>query len=278
MLAAMSDHEPVSAQNHPVRQVLIDLAVMTVIGLVLALTGPFGSFALPFAWRLVYWTGLAWAGYGCYRPIGALVTRLGPRYDLPISGLWVVSCLIATVPMTLVVWLAGQSTGHFKVPPAEGLMALYGYVLVIGAPVTLLFYSLGQVRQSQVPGPGPGPNPDPPMQSALPPQSAVPAPRLLERLPPDLGQEIVALQMEDHCLRVHTALGSELILLRMRDALAEVDGLQGAQVHRSWWVARGAVQRVERDGRNLRLVLPRGIIAPVARSMAPALKAAGWFR
>ena len=48
---------------------------------------------------------------------------------------------------------------------------------------------------------------------------------LFDQLPPELGSAIIALEMEDHYLRVHTRLGSDLILLRMRDALAELDGL-----------------------------------------------------
>ena len=83
--------------------------------------------------------------------------------------------------------------------------------------------------------------------------------------------------MEDHYLRVHTALGSDLILLRMRDAVSELDGLEGVLVHRSWWVARSAVRAVERDGRSLRLILPDGLVAPVARTMVPVLKNAGWL-
>ena len=83
--------------------------------------------------------------------------------------------------------------------------------------------------------------------------------------------------MEDHYVRAHTMLGSDLVLLRLRDALGELDGIEGAQVHRSWWVARDAVEGVERDGRSVRLVLPRGIAAPVARSRMAELTKAGWF-
>ena len=56
-----------------------------------------------------------------------------------------------------------------------------------------------------------------------------------------------------------------------------LDGIDGAQVHRSWWVARDAVEGVEREGRSVRLVLPRGIAAPVARSRMAELTKAGWF-
>lgn len=258
-----------------IRQVLIDLAIMTGVGLMLALIGPFGSFAAPFAWRLVYWTGLAWGGYACYRPIGALVARLGPRLDFPPAALWVTACLIATVPMTVLVWFTGQSGRELQVPSLEEWLTLYGYVLAIGTVITFMFY-LFQRDVGGTPLAAMAPLANSPAQPE--PAPAVPTqPRLFDRLPPKLGTELVALEMEDHYLRVHTTLGSDLILLRMRDAVAELDGLDGAQVHRSWWVARTAVRGVLRDGRNLRLELSGGQIAPVARNLVPTLKTAGWL-
>ena len=83
--------------------------------------------------------------------------------------------------------------------------------------------------------------------------------------------------MEDHYNRVHTMLGSELVLMRLRDAMTLVAEIEGMQVHRSWWAARGAVEDVLRDGRNLRLKLPRGIEAPVARANTAALRDARWI-
>ena len=68
-------------------------------------------------------------------------------------------------------------------------------------------------------------------------------------MPPALGRDLLALEMEDHYLRIHTALGSDLILLRLRDALAELGPSRGRQVHRSWWVAEGAIASAERDAR-----------------------------
>ncbi|MFM7348015.1 MAG: LytTR family DNA-binding domain-containing protein [Erythrobacter sp.] len=88
---------------------------------------------------------------------------------------------------------------------------------------------------------------------------------------------MIALEMEDHYVRVHTALGSALVLMRMRDAVVLLGDLEGMQVHRSWWVARGAVEDVLREGRNLRLKLARGIEAPVARAKVADLKEARWI-
>ena len=81
------------------------------------------------------------------------------------------------------------------------------------------------------------------------------APDFFRRMPPALGRDLLALEMEDHYLRIHTALGSDLILLRLRDALAELGPARGRQVHRSWWVAEGAIASVERNARPPVLVL-----------------------
>ena len=100
-------------------------------------------------------------------------------------------------------------------------------------------------------------------------------PALARRLTPGHGA-IYALSREDHYVRVHAEGGQTLLLMRMADAVAAVDGLDGAQVHRSWWVARSAVERCERRGRRFWLLLPGGLPAPVARDRVKALLAEGW--
>jgi len=96
-------------------------------------------------------------------------------------------------------------------------------------------------------------------------------------LPPHLREGLLALEMEDHYVRAHAAAGSALILLRMRDAVAELGDVDGLQVHRSWWVARSAIERIARDGRAVTLQLKGGLRAPVARNSLPMLREAGWL-
>jgi DNA-binding LytR/AlgR family response regulator len=91
------------------------------------------------------------------------------------------------------------------------------------------------------------------------------------------GAVIYAVSAEDHYLRLHTSKGSELILMRLSDAISELDGLEGAQTHRSWWVAREAVESVKRDGDRVTLQLTGGAEAPVSRPNVRALREAGWF-
>jgi DNA-binding LytR/AlgR family response regulator len=108
--------------------------------------------------------------------------------------------------------------------------------------------------------------------------SGAPPPKFLARLPEKLqGAEIFAVEAEDHYLRLHTSLGQDLILLRLADAIAELEGLEGAQTHRSWWVAKAAVAQVERGDGRATLTLKDGAEVPVSRGFAKQLRSAGWF-
>jgi hypothetical protein len=103
-------------------------------------------------------------------------------------------------------------------------------------------------------------------------------PRVLDRLPPRLrGGEIYAVEAEDHYLRLHTSKGQDLILLRLSDAVAELEGVEGAQTHRSWWVAKAAVRDAKRGDGRATLTLTSGVEAPVSRAYARTLREAGWY-
>jgi hypothetical protein len=101
-------------------------------------------------------------------------------------------------------------------------------------------------------------------------------PDFFRRIPPALGRDLLALEMEDHYLRIHTALGSDLILLRLRDGIGELGPGRGRQVHRSWWVADGAVASTERGARPL-LVLRNDLRVPVSKTFRDQAKEAGWL-
>ncbi|HTX47866.1 MAG TPA: LytTR family DNA-binding domain-containing protein [Caulobacteraceae bacterium] len=108
-------------------------------------------------------------------------------------------------------------------------------------------------------------------------QGAPPA-KFLARLTPKLrGGTLYAVEAEDHYLRLHTSLGQDLILMRLGDAIAELEGLEGARTHRSWWVAKEAVAKVERFEGRATLTLKDGSEVPVSRGYARELRAAGWF-
>jgi hypothetical protein len=264
------------------RSLLIELTIIVGLGLLLALLGPFGSFSAPLSDRLVYWMGLGVGGYLLFRPAMMAATATARRLDLPEAATWTAACLLAAVPMSLVVWLVSPGRPQ-RVPSLDELVPHYANVALISAAVTLVFWFVSRGERMrgapQPSAPTTSPPTAPPLLPAELPSASEPLePRFLARLPLHVGRDLIALEMEDHYVRAHTSAGSTLVLMRMRDAVAELDGLDGRQVHRSWWVARSAVDGELQDGRNLRLKLKGGLEAPVARSRVSELQLAGWLR
>ncbi|MBA2467238.1 MAG: LytTR family transcriptional regulator DNA-binding domain-containing protein, partial [Sphingomonas sp.] len=147
-----------------------------------------------------------------------------------------------------------------------GFELLLFQVSLIGAVIYALIRFLGSPRRARVAA-----------SETLQASAAGVRPRLMQRLPATFGDKLICMNMEDHYLRVHGVSGSALILMRMRDAVDELDGIDGAQVGRSWWVARDSVRRVLREGRSVRLELENQVTAPVARSRVPELRRRGWL-
>lgn len=106
--------------------------------------------------------------------------------------------------------------------------------------------------------------------------AGVPESALHERLPPQFPS-ILALSVEDHYVRVIAENRSEMLLLSLAEAIELMPEDAGEQVHRSWWVARSAVVRHRRRGRDLQLILLGGIAVPVSRATVKKLRETGWL-
>jgi hypothetical protein len=102
-------------------------------------------------------------------------------------------------------------------------------------------------------------------------------PAFMSRVAPAKRGALIALQSEDHYLRVHTENGSDLIRYRLADAIAELPEGSGRRVHRSWWVAAEAVTGARQEDRRAVLLTRSGLEVPVSRSYMPEIRAAGWL-
>jgi DNA-binding LytR/AlgR family response regulator len=254
---------PQSARPRPLldRSFVRGLTIAVAGGVLLALAGAFGTLHAPLGPRLVYWVTMMLVG-GVWGNLCARgVERLIALDERP----WLTVALLTAVisgPLSVIVWAA---TGLFfsgRLPALHQLPGMVFPVAIITATICAVSVFVEKAR---------------PVQTHLALAGAAPA-RFLDRLPFKLkGATILAVEAEDHYLRLHTDRGSDLILMRLTDALAELEGLEGAQTHRSWWVARDAVRGVARgDGRAV-LTLEGGLQAPVSRRYARALRAAGWY-
>lgn len=236
----------------------LGFAVSTAVGLALGVIGPFGSYlsgTLPV--RTAYWVVCVWAGW------------LAFGVSLPVLARWAkgreISVWIWAPPAVAVLTLlpAGLSrmlaVRLWPVVGQVGWLEWYGQGLVISALATA-----GMMWATR-------PRVEPSDKS----DAASADPR--DRLPPRLGRTVLCLQMEDHYVRVHTPQGSALVLMSLSQAMAGLKDVEGAQTHRSWWVARAGVVGVVEDGRNTRLRLTGGLEAPVSRARVGALREQGWL-
>ncbi len=247
------------------RQWLRTYAVAVGMAAFLTLIGALGTSEFGFAQRLAFWLMLMVGGTVIAQGAGAMLERLT---SLNTWQEFLAMLALIVPPITLVVWLVTAVFTGRRPDPGQ----LPAYILPV-AIVSLAMASL-HVMVNRTP-----------VQShafaapqKTPETALVPGEALRARLPFKFkAADIHALSGEDHYLRVHTSAGETLILMRLYDAISLLDGIEGSQTHRSWWVARDAVTDVRRrDGRTA-LVVKGGIEAPVSRSFAKALKDGGWF-
>lgn len=257
------------------REWATDLAIITAVGVFLGVIGPFGSFnGGPLELRVAYWVANMWIGFIALSTFVRLSARAATRFDLPIWFVIAIGVAVGALPLAI-------GLGFFSAafwPPNHGrltpLFTQYAQTLAISEPLSFGYYFMvdrgwrAAARRGRIGAPGPVPDRRPAVATGG---------GFLERLPPRLGRELLCLQMEDHYVRAHTARGSDLILTPLKDAIAELGGADGLQVHRSWWVARNAVAEPVASGRNLILRLSNGLEVPVSRASVAKLRAAGWL-
>lgn len=236
-----------------------DLVVAAVAAGFLATSGAFGSGEAPYLQRLAYWLMLMLSG----ALLGGFVARTVQARGWFETRVWAQAALVAgliTVPLTLWVW-AFTSIFFGGTARPDALPFFLAPTAVISTIMTALTFMA---------------NRRPPETHAAP--AGAGPPRFVERLPPKLkGADIYAVSAEDHYLRLHTSRGSDLILMRLSDAVTELEGVEGAQTHRSWWVAKAAVASASRAEGRATLTLKDGTVAPVSRTFAKALRDEGWF-
>ncbi len=259
---------------------------------------------LPDGWGVPYWLGLTvplWLLLdGCSRLIDRATRRLDPHRWLVLLGgaLLAMAIFSAFVPLYVALFSPLLSEGAtYAVRPAfpEAFLDLRRFIAYSGVPIYWIVVALFFARHFGFPpylvrdrAPSVRPLLASPRSLGGPPlvAEAEREPELNEYglpvrsgfralVPYHLGNDLVSLSSEDHYVRVQTDRGNALIRYRFADALAEVRGLPGIQVHRSHWVAVRAVARVAVSGKAYRLILHDGTEIPVSRTNVGSLRVAG---
>ncbi|MEO0682452.1 MAG: LytTR family DNA-binding domain-containing protein [Pseudomonadota bacterium] len=235
------------------------LAGGAILAVILGLAGPFATVErLGAPLSVLYWllaVALAWVIAAAH--VAVLCQLMPPRWSAPLraalgAALAGPAIMAAIGALNLAVF--GQA--YTMIDGRWGLALFAG----LSAAVALLARLIG--------GAPAFPPPPPPDRRD---------PALLRRLPPAKRGRLIRLSMHDHYVEVVTDQGSELLLLRLSDAMQEAAPEEGLQIHRSHWVARAAVQDVRREGGRVALRLSDGSETPVSRARARALADAGWI-
>ena len=238
----------------------------------LGLIGPFGSYLNSARWVvLAYWVASLWTGTLVFGLVIKPALHLAPRWRIPPLAALPAGALLAAIPLSLRCRLVAGALWPVGVRHVAATV-WYMQVLLISAPRTLAYaVSSGFRLRAEPIEPSSGD-----AGSTLRGRIASPdAAAFLDRLPARIRREIVALQMEDHYVRVHTMKRSALVLAPLHQVIAELYDMAGVKVHRSWWVVSSAVTGSVKDGRNLRLRLSNGLEAPVSHTCLSEAKAAG---
>jgi hypothetical protein len=248
-----------SRPNPITRQVVRrTLFVATIVSLILSALFLFqGGGWRGFLVRTLSYLVFGWTG----SLLGLVLARLLGRTGIYARALWIgalATGLVMIPPMSLVV-LAVVAIGNGRIPTVAALPDILWETAVICVAMSFLSVLVSRRAAAAAQAPD-GP------------------PKFLERIPLKLrGGDLWAVEAEDHYLRLHTSKGQDLILMRLADAVDELDGIEGAQVHRSWWVAREAIADARRGDGRATLTLKDGSEVPVSRTYARMLRDRRWI-
>ena len=229
------------------------------IGALLGVTGPFGSqTAFAPAVRYPFWMVIAVAGFGAALAAERVLSSAAPTRNRATRLVAVAAA--SAVPMTFfVAWAMGVVQPGRTFSPVQ-LLGLFPYVGLVQLLIARVISPDYQLKAAATVA-----------QPAAAPQFP---PEFVMKLPAALRQDILALEAEDHYVRVHTLHGSALILMRLADAVAVIDPRLGLRVHRSWWVAKDAVRALEKTPGRPIVRLVDDTAVPISRTRLSAARTA----
>jgi hypothetical protein len=228
--------------------------------------------------RYGFWFGSCAAGWVQAMLIARGIRSLLEGLELAGWQLLLVSALILTFPLTFEIrWM--WQFGAASASSADSYWESFLVILVLNLSFSFIQYRylekwpLGRapVRTSSA------------ANNLQSPQSSIsgaaadlpdnqPSLAMLRKIPEGLEGDLLAIQVEDHYLRIYTNKGSNLVIGQLAGACHDLRDSAGMQVHRSWWVSFAAITQMRKTGRDKEIVLNNGVVVPVSRSKLQDLK------
>lgn len=261
--------------------------VFALVVALFVLTGPFGTYErLAFPTRLGYWLVLHATTWACALAsisfFDVVLSRRTPSRLIRMLVGAMVSALpvgLAITVINFVLLMRPLNVERFLENVLTALPIAIAFCLLTWLSMT----SGDGARAEQEPAPdadaastATGAEERTPAHDAANAPSPADRPALLDRLPVDKRGPLIRLEVQDHYVLVVTTRGTDLLLMRLGDAIAETGGNTGQQIHRSHWVADAGVRSVTREGgKNPRLTVQTtdGQVLPVSRSQVATVRA-----
>ena len=232
-------------------------AVPVVASFFMGITGPFGSYeAIETIPRFLFWSAVCWFYFALLLIAARLVERWAHSFSLTVRRIILVIG-ITTVGAPFVCEFAHIAYGE-HLHTAESYIRCwwqsFGIILAVATIDALVLDSTEE------------------------PPAAPIRPKFFDRLSlATQNDDVVCLSADNHHVVVVMQSGAtERILIRLSDAVAEMDGVDGFMIHRSHWVCAACARSgLRRGGKDL-LVLSTGAELPVSAKYKPVLEAAGF--
>ena len=218
------------------------IVILTVVILICVVSGPFGTnVSLGNLARFSYWAVLVVSTYVLGTLLHFLMVGRGDDIRLVryIKAAGVASGVIATYISVLNV--LAIPTYPTDLPSRIGR---FGITFLIAMAISATFYVILVKRRV----------PDFDQQCLL-----------MDKIPHAKRGGLISLHAEDHYVRVETHMGSEMILLRLSDAIALTAPFVGVQVHRSHWIVIDHVRDYDKTDGTWNVILSNGRRVPISR-------------
>ncbi len=256
------------------KKLLHDLAILVGVGTFIGLLSPFGMDDNPLYLSVFYWVSLSIFGYMLFAPSIHVSEHCLNKH---VNSYWIrisIGAFFASIGMSFFVPILTWFYMGYPIDLFGNFFLIFPNVLIIGAVITLIYVLAEKYKdkdaaltvsqemlQSQ--------------RQALIEAKQENSTQLIEKLPVEKRGELICLEMSDHYVKVYTDKGHEMLLMRFKDALNELNGYAGIQTHRSWWVATSAVTASAKQNRKIMLTLNNGLEVPVSRTYIDNVKRVG---
>ncbi|MFT4150117.1 MAG: LytTR family DNA-binding domain-containing protein [Paracoccaceae bacterium] len=231
----------------------VPLVLWVVLTVIVALAGPFGTLEeLRLPARLLVWGGIIGGsilvGTGCRALVHEVLGLRDFLRGAPVIALLVVA--ICTWPVHTLATVMTRPENSNVLSLGEMALFIAAVSVGVGAFREVLARDAGESIEA----------------AAQVEPAASPLPRLIDRLPAETRAPLVSISGRNHYVDVVTLAGRASLLMRFADALVEAEGAEGAQIHRSHWVAWDAVESAGIEGARAWVMLRNGAQLPVSRN------------